>query len=291
MTGGCPNLSVLRLRGVSMHFFRPPLTHSPITTLYLEQTHYLFIGYSRFRDFLTASPALAHLSIHDTLIDEWEEEWPPDSVGSIPVPNLVSLRISIPGTLQHVFSDVLLSISAPKLESLVLKEVPEVHLDRFFQYPGVSDKFPSLRSLTFCDFDYRSEQRVAKMCAALPSVTEFTCIHSPIYPPKILEMMAGRAQASVPGSPTGDPWPLLRTLNTTIDVGDLELVRLAVERRKEMGLPLCFLRINPSLFEEEMDEEEDENLTWLQEHITVEPLVADRWPPGSDYDPVDDWFP
>ncbi|KAJ7504207.1 hypothetical protein B0H11DRAFT_507557 [Mycena galericulata] len=293
LTGGSPRLSVLRLRGVSMHFFRPPLAN--ITTLYLEQTRGLFIGYHRFKNILAASPALAHLSIHDTIIDEWEEEWPLDSVSSIPVLNLVSLRVSIPGTLQHVFSDILISISAPRLESLVLKEVAEVHLDRFFQLPGVSRKFPSLRSLTFCDFDYRSEGRLALLCAALPSITEFTCIHTAAYAPKILEMMAGRSNAYVPGSPTGDPWPRLRTLTVNLEVEDLELVRVAVERRKGLGHPLCFLRVSGgSLCDDinDMDEEDDENLAWLQENITVErPGKTDPWPPGTDdYDPDDTWF-
>ncbi|KAJ7931681.1 hypothetical protein B0H13DRAFT_830867 [Mycena leptocephala] len=132
LTHGCPRLTVLRLRGLSMHFFRPPLTN--ITTLYLEQTRGLFIGYDRFKHLVTAAPALAHLSIADTIIDEAEDSWPLDSVSCIPLPNLVSLRLSIPGTLQHIFSDILISISAPQLKSLVLKEVGQTHLDRFLAF-------------------------------------------------------------------------------------------------------------------------------------------------------------
>ncbi|KAJ7781905.1 hypothetical protein DFH07DRAFT_390644 [Mycena maculata] len=288
LTKGCPRLSVLRLRGLSMHFFRPPLTN--ITTLHLEQTRGLFMGYTRFKHMLTASPALAHLSIHDTIIDEWEEEWPVDSVSCISVPSLISLRISIPGTLQHIFSDVLISISAPRLESLVLKQVAEVHLDRFFHLPGVSVKFPSLRSLTFYDFDYRSGERLAKMCTAFPSITEFTCIHTPAYPPRILEMMAGRSIAPL-GAPTVDPWPTLRTLTTNIDADDLELLRLVVERRRDIGHPLRFLRVHEGMFEYTMDEEDEETLAWLEDNMTVERFLnVGRWPPGSDYDPDDTFF-
>jgi hypothetical protein len=90
LTKGCPRLTVLRLRGLSMHFFRPPLAN--ITTLYLEQTRGLFIGYERFAHLLTASPALAHLSIHDSIIDEFEETWPFNRC--IPVPNLVKMPSS-----------------------------------------------------------------------------------------------------------------------------------------------------------------------------------------------------
>ncbi|KAF8216738.1 hypothetical protein K438DRAFT_1703822 [Mycena galopus ATCC 62051] len=288
LTHGCPRLTVLRLRGLSMHFFRPPLTH--ITTLYLEQTRGLFMGFERFKHFLTAAPALAHLSIHDAIIDEDADFWPTNSVDCIPLPNLVSLRISIPGTLQHIFSDVLISISAPGLQSLVLKEVGQMHLDRFLQLPGASGKFPALRSLTFCDFDYQSPERLALMCTALPSITEFTCIHTTTYAPTILVMMAGKSTASVAGSPTGDPWPGLRTFNTNLDVDDLELLRMAVERRQRIECPLRLLRIS-GIEEEDIDEDEEETWEWLEENLKLERFEAvERWPPGSDYDPDDTLF-
>jgi hypothetical protein len=262
LTHGCPRLTVLRLRGLSMHFFRPPLTN--ITTLYLEQTRGLFIGYDRFKHLVTAAPALAHLSIADTIIDEAEDSWPLDSVSCIPLPNLVSLRLSIPGTLQHIFSDILISISAPQLKSLVLKEVGQTHLDRFLAFPGVSNKFPSLRSLMFYDFDYQSVERLALMCAALPSIREFTCIHTTTYPATILVLMTGQSTASVTGSPTGDPWPDLHTLSTNFDLDDLELIKIAVERRQSIGRPLRLLRIC-GILTEETDEEDEEILEWLEE--------------------------
>ncbi|KAJ7091497.1 hypothetical protein B0H15DRAFT_239647 [Mycena belliarum] len=291
LTKGCPRLSVLRLRGLSMHFFRPPLAN--ITTLYLEQTRGIFIGYDRFKHLLTASPALAHLSIHDTIIDEDEDMWPPDSFGCIPVPNLVSLRISIPGTLQHIFSDILISISAPRLESLVLKEVGEAHLDRFFDLPDAASKFPALRALTFCDFDYHSVERLAKMCAALPSIRDFTCLHSTSYAPKILFMMANAAAVSIAGAPANPhPWPNLETLATTLDVKDLELARRAMECRRRLGYPLQLLRISDDVFESEyMEEEDEDHLDWLQDNMAVESFSGlGNWPPGSDYDPDDDLF-
>ncbi|KAJ6520845.1 hypothetical protein B0H19DRAFT_1277842 [Mycena capillaripes] len=271
-----------------MHFFRPPLTK--VTTLYLEQTRGLFMGYKAFKHLLIAAPALAHLSIHDAIIDEWEDFWPPDSVSCIPLPNLVSLRIAVPGTLQPVFSDILISISAPGLESLVLKEVGQIHLDRFLELPGVSTKFPCLRALTFCDFDYQSAERLAMMCAALPSIREFTCIHTTTHAPTILVMMAGKSTASVAGSPTDHPWPNLHTLNTNLDVDDLALTRSAVERRQSIGCPLRFLRIS-GIGPSDMDEEDEETLDWLKENLTVERFATvERWPPGSDYDPDDDLF-
>ncbi|KAJ6488093.1 hypothetical protein DFH09DRAFT_1003974 [Mycena vulgaris] len=288
LTKGCPRLNILRLRGLSMHFFRPPLTS--ITTLYLEQTRGLFIGYERFTHLLTASPALAHLSIHDTIIDEGEDTWPPNSVDCIPLPNLVSLRLSIPGTLQHIFSDILISICAPRLESLVLKEVSEIHLDKFFRLPGVSLKFPALRSLTFCDFDYQSVKRLGMMCAALPTITDFTCIHTTAYAPNILLMMAA-PPVCIAGSPMSAPWPNLERLTTILDTNDLELARDAMERRQSIGCPLRLLRVSSDIFED-MDEEDDEHWEWLQDNMTVERFLAvDRWPPGSvDFDPDDTLF-
>ncbi|KAF7356428.1 F-box domain-containing protein [Mycena venus] len=265
LTQGCPRLTVLRLRGLSMHFFRPPLSN--VTTLYLEQTRGLFLGYQCFKNLLTAAPALAHLSIHDTIIDEWEDSWPVDSVDDIPLPNLVALRLSIPGTLQHIFSDILISISAPRLISLVLKEVGQIHLDRFLQLPAASTKFPVLSSLTFCDFDYQSAERLALMCAAFPN-----------------------SIASVPGSPDGEPWPGLQTLSTNLDPDDLQLTRDAVERRQRIGCPLRFLCVS-GIEEEEIDEDEEEIWEWLEENLTVERFeTVERWPPGSEYDPDDTLF-
>jgi hypothetical protein len=173
----------------------------------------------------------------------------------------------------------------------VLKEVGEVHLDRFLHLPGVATKFPALRSLTFSDFDYQSEERLAMLCAALPSVTEFTCIHTSSYPSMILHMMAGQLPVFVAGSQTGDPWPHLETLTTSLDIDDLKLVRDAMQRRQTIGHPLRVLRVPPTLFDY-MDEEDDEHLEWLQANMTVELVsnVNERWPPGSDYDPDDTLF-
>ncbi|KAF7370430.1 F-box domain-containing protein [Mycena sanguinolenta] len=287
LTRGCPRLTVVRLRGLSMHFFRPPLTS--ITTLYLEQTRGLFIGFECFKHLLTAAPALAHLSIHDAILDE-HDFWPTDSVDSIPLPSLISLRIAIPGLVQHIFSDILISISAPKLQSLVLKDLGEFYLDRFLQLPGASSKFPALRALTFCDFDYQSHERLALMCAALPSITDFTCIHTTTDAPTLLFLMAGQSKASVAGSPTDDPWQRLRTFSTNLDVDDLELLRTAVERRQRIGFPLRVLRIS-GIDEEDIGEEEEETWKWLGEELTVDRFEAlERWPPGSDFDPDDTLF-
>ncbi|KAJ7251334.1 hypothetical protein C8J57DRAFT_672813 [Mycena rebaudengoi] len=282
LTQGCPRLSVLRLRGLSMHFFRPPLTN--ITTLYLEQTRGLFIGFHRFSNLLTASPSLAHLSIHDSIIDDMVETWPFDC--HIATPNLVSLRISLPG-VRPMFSEILMSLIAPKLQSLVLKEVGEAHLDRFFAVPDCASKFPALRSLTFFDFDYQSDTRIAKLCIALPSITEFTCIHSTAYPPKILRMMAGKVN-SLPRllGDLGVPWPQLHTFTTTLDIDDLELVREAMEQRQRIGCPLQRLRLSSVL--DELDEDDEDDLEWLQGNMRVERFTSiDRWPPGSEYDPDD----
>ncbi|KAJ7759038.1 hypothetical protein B0H16DRAFT_629268 [Mycena metata] len=283
LTQGCPRLTVLRLRGLSMHFFRPPIPN--ITTLYLEQTRGLFIGYEGFKDLLTAAPALAHLSIFDAIIDEGADTWPTDSVSCIPVPNLISLRLSIPGTLQHVFSDILISISAPRLEYLVLRDVGETHLDKFWQLPGVAHKFPALHSLTFLEFDIRETDRLVMICGALPGITEFTCASSTSYAPTLLLIMAGKSPTSVENL-----WPNLCTLNMTLDIEDLGIAKAAVERRLGSGHLLKTLRLSRDVFDY-ADEEEEETLEWLGGNLVIEPFLAiARWPPGSDYDPDDTWF-
>ncbi|KAJ7093115.1 hypothetical protein C8R44DRAFT_750017 [Mycena epipterygia] len=281
LTKGCPLLTVLRMRGLPMHFFCPPLTN--ITTLYLEQTRGLFLGYRRFVKLLTASPVLAHLSIQASVIDESEESWPPESRDCISVLNLVSLRLAFPGTLQQSFSDVLGSVCAPRLQSLVLKAMGEMQLDNFLASPAVAAaKFPALRSLALCDFDYHSNMRWAAICAAFPHITDFIHFYTTTCPPRILSMLAGLL-AEWPS----DTWPNLQTLTVTLDIDDLPLVQDAVAHRKKIGHPIPVLRVFETVFEE-MNDGDEEILNWLEKNTMVERLMTvDRWPPGSDYDPDD----
>ncbi|KAJ7066419.1 hypothetical protein C8F01DRAFT_700936 [Mycena amicta] len=294
LTQGCPQLKVLRLRGLSTHFFRPSLHN--VTTLYLEQTRGLFLGFEQFKHLLTSAPQLAHLSVHDTLIDDSEEAWPLQDLSSIPAPQLTALRLSHPGSAQPLESGILLALYAPLLTSLVVKNPTYAGLTPFVAFPGIYTKF-ALRTLAFCDFDYNSADRLRPLTKALPCVSEFTRLASPVTSPSVLLMLAGEwvstdilAEEMVSSS---ELWPELHTINTTLDISDLPLLRSAVERRKRVGYPLRVVRLPPSVFQEaEEDDDDAETLEWLSNNLEVlEPFVAmDRWPPGEEHDPEDNLF-
>ncbi|KAF9010668.1 hypothetical protein BDQ17DRAFT_1203027, partial [Cyathus striatus] len=164
LAAGAPRLSFLRLRGLAMHFFRPPLTF--VTTLHLDQTKLLPIQYATFRNILTGPVMLRHLSIYGDIIGP--ESWPGD-MSAISLPALQSLRIC--GVGGRIYSRFLLSIAAPHLQSLVLKDVQEHDLDNFWEHADIS-KFLRLKSVTFCDFDV-SDFTYERMFRTFPSITEF----------------------------------------------------------------------------------------------------------------------
>ncbi|KAF7308343.1 F-box domain-containing protein [Mycena chlorophos] len=299
LTSGCPKLRVLRLRGLSTHFFRPSL--KTVTTLYIEQTRGLFLGFAGFRGLLTSAPQLTHLSVHDTLVDDTEEEWPlhiPAVFSSIPMPRLTSLRLALLGSGQPLESGILLALSAPRLAALVVKNPTYAGLTPFATSPGSASKYPLLRSLTFCEYDYNSAERLRPLAEALPGVTHFTRLTSSYSEPSVLLMLAGawvdighRKTMAGDSDSGSELWVELHTINTTLDICDLPLLRRAVERRIRVGFPLRVVRLPQAVFDE-ADEEDEEDMVYLRENLQVfEPLRAmERWPPGEEHDPEDNLF-
>ncbi|KAF7308953.1 F-box domain-containing protein [Mycena kentingensis (nom. inval.)] len=277
---GTPQLKSLRLRGLSTHFFRPSLT--TVTTLYIEQTRGLLLGFERFRELLQSAPQLAHLSVHDTIIDDEEEEWPFDVLSSIPTPQLTCLRLALLGTAQPLESGILLAVQAPLLTSLVVKNPTLDGLAPFSLFPSANTKFPALRSLALVDFDYNSADRLRPLAEALPNIVEFTRLHTTLETPAVLDMLAGNwISVALRKRYIGEGvelWPALHTVNTTMD---------------RVGCPLRVVRLPPSVFEEAEDDEDDaETIRWLRENLEVLAsfVQMERWPPGEEHDPEDNLF-
>jgi hypothetical protein len=274
-SGGAPNLSFVRLRGLGMHFFRPPLV--AVTTLHLDQTKTLPIRYTLFRELLTASPFLTNLSIYGDIIGS--DSWTSIESSAIEMPALRSLRIC--GLSGFVYCGILLGITAPRLESLVLKDVQEHDLDLFWTSSQMS-KFPLLHSLTFCDFEF-SEYTYRNMFRAFTAITKFTSLYSSVNTPMVLRLL-GASTVNPNSSVLELPWPNLETLTLLLNLDDEPLVDDVVETRIIAGHPLIKLRLGSSY-----DLSLMHRFPWLRERVQVERFRRlDLWPDGLDYPDLDD---
>ncbi|KAJ7671010.1 hypothetical protein B0H17DRAFT_1085525 [Mycena rosella] len=123
--GGAPRLAKLHLEGSYLASNWPPLTH--LSTLFLhELRRSTRPSWTRFRDLLTSSLQLSRLSIHGDVVSG-----KPPSNFEINLPQLRSLRIRGTTPLGNRVSDLLLTISAPSLDSLTLYDMISSDLQPF----------------------------------------------------------------------------------------------------------------------------------------------------------------
>ncbi|KAF9466779.1 hypothetical protein BDZ94DRAFT_137479 [Collybia nuda] len=272
LMGGAPLLSFVRLRGLAVPLFKPPLYS--VTTLHLDQTISLPIQYVTFCHMLTASPSLKNLSIHGDIIDT---AWP-IIITPINLPSLRSLRVC--GIDGLIYSNLLLRLNAPGLNSLVLKDVQEADLDQFWASPDVY-KFPFLHHLSFNNFEV-SGRAYIDVFRAFPAITHFTTTYS-FRTPMILHLLA---QWSTDRS-YEIPWANLHTLNFYTNLGGGDLIKNVVQARATSGHPLKKLgvgiRSELSLLP---------HYHWLKTKINLEEFQGrEQWPgDGSCFDPDDDLF-
>ena len=266
--GGAEKLSFVRLRGLAMPLFRPPL--NVVTTLHLDQTIPLPIHFTTFLQILTASPSLAHLSVYGDIVSSLT--WP-STVLPIDLPNLRSLRIcGISGT---IYSSLLLSINAAGLDSLVLKDTQEFDLENFWASPNVF-KFPQLHHLTFCDFEF-SSHAYADVFRAFPTIKKFTTSYSSTTP-TILSLLAQPVEG------LDIPWPDLHTLSFLLNLYDDDLIKNVVRNREAAGCPLVRLRLGTSLHPSALRQ-----YNWLQENIILEKVdMLEHWPTPDFHSDEDD---
>lgn len=267
-----PKLAAVRLRGVAMIYFWPPLT--TVTTLHLEQTKdYVPLRYKELHELLSQATSLTNLSIYGQVIDVLEDPWRLDT--PIKIPNLRSLRVCC--AVGTGYSGILLGISAPQLESLVLKNALDNDLDPVF--PVSDTRFPNLRSLTFYDFDF-SVRTYKMLFTAFPRTVEFASFFSTARPPQVLSLLS-KISVDV-------PWPDLHTLSILIDVdyGSAHLTDV-LEAREKLGCPLKRLRLGTS---DDLDLIDDydfiyDRVTSLERFTSFDP-----WPDGTGNDADDDYL-
>jgi hypothetical protein len=293
LTSGAKSLSFVRLGGRAMPFFLPPI--NSMVTLHLDQTAHLPMSYQRFFQVLTASPVLANLSIHGDIIGT--AVWPPTTGAMDPIemPALRSLRIC--GIGGPVYCVILLSISAPGLESIVLKDVFDHDLDQLWDSPQMtarSPKFPALTSLTFFDFDF-TESTYRKLFQVFPAITHFTS-YAESSPPRVLKLLGdggsggGGGRGGI-GSGTQrspyPPWPNLHTITFYLQFDDEDSINAMVEKRMHLEHPIMKIRLGAET--EERLSHMLGQVERLKEFVILERFIdVDPWPVDLPYIDEDD---
>lgn len=273
------NLRFLRLRGLSIHFFRPRIAQ--LTILHLDQTRTTPMRYSAFKQLLTASPSLQHLSLYGitaVLSPDWSAAL--TGTDTIQLDHLESLRIS--SKEGGVFAGILFHIQAPRLASLVLRDMQDNDLR--FEEDGVhaGASFPQVKDLTFCGFEL-SHAGYCSMFELFPSVESFHCLSTSIGVSNCFEEL-GRAWDGV------IRWPKLRALEFGYNpFDDPDQMGDLLSTRKEMGLGNISFRFATDVGEEE------EVYLWLEQAVgdPIEATVVseeETWPAGFNDDHDDTLF-
>ncbi|KDQ25913.1 hypothetical protein PLEOSDRAFT_160514 [Pleurotus ostreatus PC15] len=268
---GAPRLEFVRLRGIAPQFYRPPMT--TVVTLHIELTKAIPLNHSTLKDILTASPSLTNFSLYGDRIHF--PDWPPPGSEPIHLPRLKSLRLW--GAHGWIYSNVLCQISAPALYSLYLKEVQESDLEAFWVSPAPHN-FPSLRELTFCDFDF-SGPSYRKTYTAFPHITKFTVLNTSFEIPIIVRLLGHHSSSA-------RIWPQLQELSVIYNMSDDQQLYDMVVLRAEARTPLVKLRIGTSRPLSTLV-----GMVPVQRYVEVETFdEPEQWPEGMGYTDEDDVF-
>lgn len=235
---GTPTLEFVRLRGLAMHLFRPPLDN--VVTLHLDQTAFIPVLFSTFRDILTCSPVLTHLSLYGDIIGAW-----PPGLNLIYLPALRSLRIC--GVTGEMYTGILLGIHAPGLNCLTLKNLHAHDLDLVWEVMDVS-RYINLKSLMFCNFELPAST-YAHIFQSFQEIIKFTSLHSSADESILANLLSegilpGQAEPHV-------PWPKLQILSFPLDpyTDDEERIADIVKVRRRCGYPLSKILLGQTLEE------------------------------------------
>ena len=237
---GTPVLEFVRLRGLAMHLFRPQLGN--VVTLHLDQTTFIPLLYSTFRDIVTCSPFLTHLSLYGDIISA--SQWPA-GINHIHLPALRSLRIC--GVAGDIYTGILLGIHAPRLDSLTLKDLQAHDLDLLWEVMDVT-RYTSLKSLIFCDFE-PSISTYTRFFESFQEIIAFTSHYSSAGNSILVDLLL----EDVPPGPEEAhvPWPKLQILSFPFDpyTDDDELIEDIVKVRRSCGYPLSKILLGRKLEE------------------------------------------
>lgn len=220
------------------------------------------IDYHELHSALEGFPALTRLVLSggDAL-----HAWSP----TVPIIDLPALRFLHIGTdpedISRDVSGILITISAPSLQSLVLNYILGEELEDFFGRN--STNFPSLRSLTIGFVDNPPDPHVwTGLSHAFPTITHLSVFYQDT--PSFLEFLQlPRAFGEFDGCDTYPSWPSLHQL-TVIDYnGEAEAYMICnmVSARITSKCPLRSIRLSESTMHAVKD-----LLEWLRERVQVE---------------------
>lgn len=280
-----PGLLFVRMGGLALHFFRPPLHN--VETLHLDQTVALPMLFDTFRIIVTTPSRLRNLSIYGEMLEP-QTNW--TSIGTAPIslPHLQSLRIC--GISGAIYSGILLGISAPALETLTLKDLKERDLVPFLSLEApirdaasTKARFPVLSSLTLLDPEVSSDVYI-ELFRVFPGITSFV-LACQTSAPTVLQLLSGPLLTG-----PNTPWLRLQTLALLVNIEVVEGLTVKVAReRKKAGCPLTKLRLGIAGPLSELLQ-----YAWLKENVELETFVeVDQWPMADsayDVDPDDTLF-
>jgi hypothetical protein len=235
------------------------------------------------RSTFTGFSTLTHLVIDADFFAAWDE------IRSIELPLLRCLHL-IPSEDSHLISGMLLTISAPSLQHLLLENLFAEDILNLMD-SDLSFKYPSLRSLTILpQLDVPSSNFTLAnwrlLIAIFPITTHVTLSES--YSGMDTFLKSLDEQTYPLEYPVESPlWPTLHTL-TLLDQPrelDVALLRTAVSTRITLGRPIRKLQLSRAIMHMLTDE-----MQWLQTHVeveecTVNPKLIDtyiaNWPDGN----------
>jgi len=241
------HLRFVRLGGLTLHFFRPRM--DSVVILHLDETKHIPWKYNNFRETLLNAPSLLHLSIYGDIVAP--RSWP-QRQNDITMPFLLSLRIC--GVSGEVYSNILLIIDAPVLESLILKRLQEHDLDALGELVDVT-RFINLRNLTFWDFDV-SVYTYERIMQVFQNITSFSTFHSTLPNSRLVELLLDKSE--IKRGHELPPWPTLKTLSFPLnsDDNEMDLAQALINSRKTNGCPVPTILLCASADEEVVVESE-----------------------------------
>lgn len=216
LSGGAPLLTALRVHAITV---QRCLSLNTLQTVKMMSFSNLKDAYTMYH-----TPNLSHLRLESLLLDEeLLSPMPP-----IVLPHLVMLSIYVedivgPGHL----SKFLQALSAPSLETLFLRDVP----DDAVSEPLSPAKFPALRYLVISSIhDDGSASAIRKFAVGCPYITHLTYSDDLAF---LRTVLAARSVNS--GVSTPKYWPNLHTLSLPKNVEGEEILRMVLSREDAGG--------------------------------------------------------
>lgn len=273
-----PDMSFARFRGLALYFVRPFLGR--LTVLHLDQTKHTPLSFELFKELLTASVNLEHLSLFGLALAN--ANWPRATQGSPPIhlPALKSLRIS--GRDAAAFPGVLSNIDAPLLHACTFRDM----VDDDLACPSLAHtSLPQVKHLVFTNFQ-PSEVAYRTITRIFPSVEVFHSTSTTIGASRCYRLLCREADSK--------RWPNLRTMRFGFDplrvegddAPDAPQIMHELHRlRGEIGCPTINFEFLASKEYEEEILEYLEQVVELVNDIEVKMItdvdMAEIWPPGE----------